>query len=302
MAGAISSALAGPIPTLNVTINGNLSEWGVTLANNNGSNILPDTLAAGSQSPCVAPANSAWACEDTNDTAGTSGFVGPQHGGQDYDVEFLGAARGTGANANTLFVGIASGLRPDNGANLYGPGDLFLMVNGVSYVIEMGGGLGHTGGPDLGVQIQGAPGSHYNLNGSGYTLSETSLAAQTVGSIWTVAGGTTTQTGWAGGPTQFLKGASQVSLGTTATVYSTRDSLSTSGPSGQNQHAVIELGIDLTQFGSGPMTIDELRWGPACFNDVLSISGTVPEPSTPLLLGLGWVAFAGLRRRARESR
>lgn len=202
----------------------------------------------------------------------------------------------------TLFVGIASGLRPDNGANLYGPGDLFLMVNGVSYVIEMGGG--HTGGLDLGVQIQGAPGSYYNLNGSGYTLSETSWAAQTVGSIWTVAGGTTTQTGWAGGPTQFLKEASQVSL-STATVYSTRDSLGTL--SGQNQHAVIELGIDLGLFpiGNGPITIDELRWGPACFNDILSISGTtggtVPEPSTLLLLGLGWVAFAGLRRRARES-
>ena len=303
MAGAVTTALAAPIPTLNASVDGNLSEWGVTLLNNNGSNIMPDTVAPGSTSPlCIVPPSAVWACEDTDDNASTSGLVGPQSGGQNYDVEFLGMSRGTGANSNTLFVGIASGLRPDNGATLYAPGDMFLTVNGVAYVIEMGGGAGHpTGDPALGPQTQGAAGSYYTLNGSGYTSSVASLATQTVGSIWRVADGITSQTSWATQPTQWQKSGSAVSLGT-ATVYSTLDSLTGTGDTGQNQHAVIEVAIDMGLFPavSGPVTIDTLRWDPACFNDVLSVTGTfamVPEPSTLLLSMLGLAGLAGLRRR-----
>jgi PEP-CTERM motif len=275
-------------------VNGDLTEWGVTLLNNNGSNLRPNTVAPGaSSSLCTTPASAVWTCEDTNDNAPNGGLVGPQSGGQDYDVEFLGMARGTGVNANTLFVGIGSGLRPDNGANLYGPGDLFVTVNGVAYVIELGGAAGHTGGAAVGAQTQGADGSYYTLDGNGYTTSVTSLPGQVVGSIWKVADGTTTQTAWATAPTQWQKGLGAVSLGT-ATVYSTLDSFT------QNQHAVIELGIDLGLFpaGNGSTTI-QLIWDPSCFNDVLSISGTtpVPEPATMFLGGLGLIAFGYAARR-----
>ena len=313
MAGAVSTALAVPVPVANITINGDLSDWGVVLANNNASNIMPNTVAPGSSSPhCSGTLNSVWACEDTNDKATTfdanGGFVGPEWGGQDYDVEFLGAARGSGADASKLFIGIASGLRPDNGSSLYAPGDLFLKINGVAYVIEMGGGAGHTGGAALGAETQGAAGSFYNLDGNGYTVSQTSLANQTVGSIWRVSDGTTTQTSWATQATQWQKSANAVSVGN-ATVYSTLDSLT----GNQNQHAVIEMGIDLALFGVSNQftTIDELRWGPSCYNDVLAIEGSVaiegtvlavPEPATLPMLGLGLLAFAGLRRRAQQSR
>jgi len=118
---------------------------------------------------------------------------------------------------------------------------------------------------------------------------------EVVGSIWKVADGTTTQTAWATGPTQWQKGALAFSLGT-ATVYSTLDSLT----GNQNQHAVIELGIDLGLFptGNGSNTI-QITWDPACFNDVLSISGTtpVPEPATMFLGGLGLIAFGYAARR-----
>jgi hypothetical protein len=110
-----------------------------------------------------------------------------------------------------------------------------------------------------------------------------------------VADGTTTQTAWATEPTQWQKGASAVSLGT-GTVYSTLDSLT----GNQNQHAVIELGIDLGLFpaGNGPTAIDAY-WDPSCFNDVLSANGItpVPEPATMFLGGLGLIAFGYAARR-----
>ena len=297
LAGAVTTAQAASIPYLNVTVDGNLSEWGVTLLNDNGSNLRPNSVAPGASSPvCTTPPSGVWVCEDTDDKAPISGLVGPEAGGQDYDVEFLGMARGTGVNSNKLFVGIASGLRPDNGYSLYGPGDLYLTVNGIAYVIELGGGIGHTGGAAVGPQTQGVAGSYYTLDGSGYTTGVTSLPGQVVGSIWKVADGTTTKTAWATEPTQWQKGAGAVSLGT-ATVYSTLDSLGGT----QNQHAVIELGIDLGLFplGSGSTTPIEVYWDPSCFNDVLSTNGITPtpEPATMFLGALGLIAFGYAARR-----
>ncbi|MGH8672023.1 MAG: PEP-CTERM sorting domain-containing protein, partial [Burkholderiales bacterium] len=287
------------LPIENITVDGNLSDWGVVLLNNNGSNIRPNTVASGSSSPCQAPLNTMWACEDTNDNAGlfdsNGGFVGPEYGGQKYDVEFLGAAQ----NAGKLFIGIASGLRPDNGANLYGPGDLFLTANGVAYVIEMGGGAGHTGGAALSAQTQGAAGSFYTLDGNGYTVSQTSLLSQLVGSIWKVADGSTYQPAWATQPTEWQKNSTAISLGT-ATVYSTLDTLT----GNQSQHAVTEVSMDMSLFPTGNQlfALEDARWGPSCFNDVLSDGGgkAVPEPPTLLLFGLGFMALAGLRRRVQQ--
>src|SRR5437762_2131501 len=201
LTGAVTTAQAASLPYLNVTVDGNLSDWGVTLLNNNGSNLQPKVIAPGaSSSLCTTPPSGVWACEDTDDNAPTSGSVGPEAGGQDYDVEFLGMARGAGVNSNTLFVGIASGLRPDNGYSLYGPGDLYLTVNGIAYVIELGGGIGHTGGAAVGPQTQGVAGSYYTLDGSGSTMAVTSLPGQVVGSIWKVDAGTTTTTACATEP------------------------------------------------------------------------------------------------------
>lgn len=313
MFGAVASASAATIPVLSVAVDGSLADWGVNLLNNDGSNIRPNVASGGSTSPlCTVPASQVWACEDSSDTATSGGFVGPQYGGQNYDVEFLGAAR----SGNNLFIGIASGLRPDNGFTAYAPGDLFFTINGVGYVVEMGGG---TGGATTTIQTSGMDGAYYQLDSSGNTTVATQMSNQVIGSIWKVpagapllnssaiSGGTngvTSTSSWAGTvPTQFLRGTDSIYVGQ-ATVFETLNVT----PASYNQHAVVEVSIDMSIAAfeiSNGYSMTDLHWGPACYNDVLLVAGlappTIPEPSTTLLFGLGMLGLIGLRRRVKKA-
>jgi hypothetical protein len=73
----------------------------------------------------------------------------------------------------------------------------------------------------------------------------------------------------------------------------------------QDKNGVIELGIDLGSLpaANGPTTIDELLCPPTCNDDPVVTnrsSSAVAEPASLSLLGLGMLAFAGLRRRAQR--
>lgn len=293
---AIGSVSAAPIPSLNVALDGSLSEWGVTLLNNNQSN-LNHNLAPGDSSQACIQQNNFFQCEDTDDLS-NSYYVSPVWGGQNYDVEFLGMAM----QGNILYFGIGSGLRPDNGLRSYSPGDLFLRINGNQYVIEMGGGVaGATGGTH---QVQGSPGSYYvvenpgTVGGSAVTLGTNTLNNQVAGSVWSIGQGTTTNgIGLIGAykPVQFEAANGQTPLGI-AQLFATLNET----PASYNQHSVWELAVDLSIFGIGagqPFNVDEARWGPACYNDVLAVSSVVPEPGTLALLGLGLLGIGVLRRR-----
>ncbi len=146
-----TSTADGPI-----CIDGNLKEWSVQLKDSPGTTPLSVWGAA------AIAGNRGFAAtrEDINDRAGHAVYVSPNYGGQDYDFEFLAAA----VIGNRLAISIASGIRPDNGAAFFAPGDILIKVPTSAnpavnrmYAIEVGGGVpGATGG---GAGATGGPGS-----------------------------------------------------------------------------------------------------------------------------------------------
>ena len=267
-----SLLISGAPAAAPLAVDGNLADWGVTVADNNGSSFWPSV-------PLLY-----YAKEDTSDTAGDSGFVGPNYGGQNYDVEFLGVAQ----QGSRIYLALVSGLRPDNGFARFGPGDIRIIVNGIAYGLEVGGGAG--GGPG-GALTEGAAGSTYLLNSSGFTVGHnvpalSHPAGQTAGSIWKdsewimdpIAPAT---------PVQFRGGTY---VGMADYVY-TRDTVT-------QQHSIIEASFDTGLFGD--VSAIEIVWGPSCGNDVLSVDGEIqiPEPPVAALLALGLAGFV-FRRRLR---
>src|SRR4029453_90016 len=110
-------------------VDGDPSDWGVTVADGNGSIFN-------------FPAGVTSMLEDSSDFDCDPGVLGPHRGGQNFDSEAMGIA----FQNSTLFVLIVSGQRPDNGFPRYDPGDLRIVTNLSTYGMEMGGGIGGGGG------------------------------------------------------------------------------------------------------------------------------------------------------------
>ncbi len=283
--GAVALAFAltaAPAGAATLTVDGNLSDWGITVGDNNTSNFSALAGDIGLLASFT---------EDQNDNAGDSGYLGPNQGGQNYDAEFLGMA----LQGSTLYVAIVTGQRPDNGLTRFSPGDIHLTIDGVEYGIEVGGGTGAA-------VTEGDAGATYNLNGSGWT---TSVAAtnplQTAGSVWT-------NTDWIADPiapqtdVQMKITGSSTQVGTADYVY-TANTVT-------NQHAIIELALDISNLlGEDGEGLIGIYWSPSCGNDVVqalhlaSIPTTeVPEPGTALVWPLGVGAMAGVRYRKKLAR
>jgi hypothetical protein len=257
-----------------------MSDWGVTVGDGNTSDFtmpaVPGALFFG------------FALEDQNDLAGDSGYVGPNHGGQNYDVEFMAVA----LSATRMYIAIVTGQRPDNGLARFSPGDIRIVGNdGKVYGIEVGGGPGGAPGAGLLTQDGGALGSTYNLNGSGFTLSHVA-SDRLVGSIWE-------NPNWLVDP---LPPATEVQLTSAAngTLRGMADFAYTRNDDPTMQHSVIELSIDRAIFGTA--TELDIYWAPSCGNDVLMVHddvppGRIPAPGTLASLGIGLLALRCLRRR-----
>lgn len=265
-----SPALAGPL-----IVDGNVADWGITVADNNASNFLTLDVAA----PAVLLGH---AREDNNDLGGDGALLGPHYGGQNYDAEFMAVA----LQGDRLHVVIVTGQRPDNGLARFSPGDIRIVANtGQVFGIEVGGGAGGVAALLL---AAGAPGSTYLLNGSGYTQSH-HHSPRPVGSIWR-------EPDWINDairhnvPVQMAAGGGEF-LGVAEYVYT--------GDAVTSQHAIIELAIDRAIFGAATML--DFFWAPACNNDNLlvhdDLPARVPAPGSLAALGIGWLGLRFARKR-----
>ncbi len=279
----VGVAAAGPASAGVITVDGSLSDWGVTVADNNASNF-------GSLKGDIGVVGSF--VEDQDDGAGDGGYVGPYYGGQNYDAEFMAVA----VQGSTVYVGIASGVRPDNGLERYGPGDMRIETwtapasEGGTLVdvfaVEFGGGVGGGAGGPVTV---GDPGTTYALDGSGYTTGATDHATgQTAGSIWK-------DPVWTDSRNTQIKSGTYV--GDLSGYNFTRDSVT-------NQHSIIELSFDLSQLGD-PKYLS-IYWWPSCGNDIAEVldidPSDVPEPQAILIFVVGLVGLVFLRRRQARAR
>jgi len=307
--------VAGAAPAAALTVDGNLSDWNVTV---NDWTSYCGTSNAGSChssvfSTVAAPGLGGTFIEDTNDKS-NSYAVGPNSGGQNYDVEFMAVA----LQGSNLFVAISSGQRPDNGKSYYSPGDIRIVVNGTTkYGIEVGGGVGGLSSSSSAI-TEGAAGTTYNVTSSGYTNSTTptlaTAAAQTAGSIWKNVSWITDPIYNSSNPSdpnnpktevQFQTNGSSQQVGTADYVF-TRNSSTT-------QHSFIELSFDLSVLlGSDQSAWSnnflELGWAPSCGNDIgvvfeIPPQGDIPnpEPATISIMLLGLVGAARMRRRRRAA-
>ncbi len=296
LATLVALTWAGNVIAAPIVVDGRLNDWGVRLGDNNTSNIsvplAPNSVTA-IPLACFGTAR----CEDQTDTSNAHA-LGPHFGGQNYDVEFLGVRRQGGQ----IFIGIASGIRPDNGATLYGPGDLFLRLDGIAYAIEIGGGAGGIAASATPL-LEGNPGTTYTLNSSGHTTAlAAQSAAQTAGSIWRGS-----DINYLKDPithtinTQFTAKSGATALGTADFVFTRNQTPDTEHGGFLSQHSVIELSFAAGLFGG----VSELEayWGPACSNDGLEYHGNVvPEPGTFALFALGLAGFGAARfRRVQQS-
>lgn len=288
-----------------VTVDGNLSEWGVTVADNNGS-----TFPEGMSNPSSGTINvngSAlhYHLEDQSDTAGANGYLGPEHGGQAYDGEFMGVL----LNGSSVSIAILTGQRPSNWVSLYSPGDIILETSNGTYGIEVGG-VPDADGPveegDLGVSFQvnrygNTLGAKDSADKSYADVSSDFMAPQAdqvAGSIWE-------EPGWLQDPIDppsdvQMDGQSGTRVGLANYVY-TLD-YHTADYSG-DQHAVIELSFDA--FATGIGNLNSVMWQPGCGNDLLQVdvpeAAHAPEPASLLIWGgIGICLLGALHRRRRR--
>jgi len=272
---AIAGMMVGSGAAFGFTIDGSLlDDWDVSVADNNASTF--DFVGAANLLGTHV--------EDQNDSAGNGGYLGPNYGGQNYDAEMMAVA----LQGDQLLIAIVTGQRPDNGFKKFGPGDIRIETSAGTYAVEVGGGRGGATGSAI---AEGAPGATYTLNGNGYTTGYAADPGHPAGTIWAAPG-------WLNDPIN-PKEPTQIKPGT-GTYVGTADYAYTLNDDPTNQHAVIELAIQLAPFAG--QTLESVHWRPGCGNDELDVNAGsvfIPEPSAVLMLLGGSMALIAARRQRR---
>jgi hypothetical protein len=305
---ALSVALVwGSIASASVVVDGNLSDWGITISSTDNATTWSNGLTGATATASgvdTTPFTFDFDLEQQDDTAPVTGQLGPLQGGQDYDAEFLGI----GLDGLDVVIAIVTGQRPDNTLANFSPGDIWISTSDGVFGIEVGGGdVVIDGGAAL---FGGSAGSFYNIDsGSGHTTSEEAGEYN--------AGDLVYLPEWENGipasgsfPNVQMKKVSSLP-GETLKFAGTALSYVYTRNSGSNgQHAIIELKIPLSAFlvGMGENTINSVQWAPSCGNDVVGIlkvstnvSTDVPEPTSLALLVMGGLSFLGVRRFRKQG-
>jgi len=283
-----------------VQVDGNLAEWGITQGSGghlvyNGYNYIYPSQPPTSGKKDVADVSGFgkvfFHAEDSDDSLGLSALIGPNHGGQHFDGEFLGVAfRGDG-----LWIAIATGQRPDNGKAEFEPGDIRIETSAGVFGIETGGGEGNTSLHVKTVQT-GDHGSTYNLNGSGYASSVTDLPGRAAGSLYS-----TQDSDWIVNNTP---GSNNVRAQVQGGTYEGLIDYVYSASSGYNYHAFLEARVPYGDLGNA--LIKKVSWAPSCANDVLEYTWPegqppIPEPASAVVWSiLAAAGFASLWWRGKS--
>lgn len=272
-------------------VNGNLNDWGITVADNDGSSWPSDNPGIGDGFQYL------FYLEDQSDTAGDGGYLNPNHGGQNYDAEFLGVAQ----MGDYYLIAIVTGQRYDNGTARFSPGDIRISTGSSLYGIEVGGAA-----DGIVTETSNNAGATFNVTSNGYTDTSDpyadTLAAQTAGTLWE----THPDDNWILDPIVPQDPVQmQMTMSDTGKLKGTADYIYTNGAGAYDgdQHAIIELMVEKSLFDADILSV---RWAPSCGNDYVEViipDGTlpVPEPGSLALLGLGAFSLLGLRRRRKTE-
>lgn len=286
-----------------VTVDGNLSEWGVTNASASSWSIAGSNSGLPVFGTAVGSGFSfSYMREDITDIVSDSEPLGPNSGGQRYDAEFMGVGN-DGAN---LVIAIVTGQRRDNGFTRFSPGDIRIATNQGVFGIEVGGGAGTSTANGASV-VEGVAGSGstYALNSSGFTTGHTASSGPAstehrAGTMWK-----TTSSDWIldpiNGGTPPRNGLEPVQMQFTGGTYAGTADYIYRFDSVLGAHAVIELSIALSSFNNA--IINSIQWAPSCGNDFVYLDNQAiqtPEPAT-LAMGLLGVAGIGALRRFRRT-
>ena len=242
-------------------IDGDWTDWGITVADNNGSNLTPS-------------AGIGYWIEDTNDNE-NGYYVGPGYGGQDFDAEGIYVA----ISGGNLYFAVVSGARSDNVNNHYEPGDIMITTTSGMYALE-------------------TTGYRYDLSSGGYVTGETITGES--GGLYKVDGnhseGDTGSTlvmnglsNWAGSPDRqdpVQLWSADGALLDSGNFFFTNDNKTT-------QHSFME-GMVALSILDGDVT--GVHWAYACGNDG-GTAAPVPEPATMLLFGTGLIGLAAIGRK-----